>query len=96
MSTTTASASVSAAAHRRAARTGTGRASWRQLLSVPELVNAMTAARPSLPISVGSAISVSFSPPSSLASAMIATTGMSSLLAATAVSTACSVAWPAA
>jgi len=55
----------------------------------------MTAARPSLPISVGSAISVSFSEPSSLASASTATMGTSSLVAATALSAACSVASPA-
>ena len=60
---TTAWPSATAACQTRAAGVTTGRASGRQRFIAATPVKAMIATRPSLPTSVGSAISLSFSAP---------------------------------
>ena len=101
MSMTTALASLAPDCQTWAAGTGTGRASGRHRASEAALVNAGRAARPSLPITVGRAISLDFSwrsPPGPGASsaASRATTGTIRRAESSAASTACSLARPAA
>ena len=84
-----------------AADTGTGRASGRQRVSVPRQVNAGSAALPSAPIKVGSAISLDLSLrsprcPACSASVSSATTGTRRRHPASAASAACSLPRPAA